>query len=86
MHPVARVSTKYWNNLRTQQSIFGARFYCALLTLYVSAPFGVHLQVVCCFNTIFYILPNHDIYLIPPHRIRLIYSDYLRYFLCLRTT
>jgi hypothetical protein len=25
---------------------FGARFYCALLTLYVSAPFGGHLQVV----------------------------------------
>jgi hypothetical protein len=22
MHPVARVSIKYWNNLRTQQSIF----------------------------------------------------------------
>jgi hypothetical protein len=25
---------------------FGARFYCALLTLHVSAPFGGHLQVV----------------------------------------
>jgi hypothetical protein len=37
----------YWNSLRTQQSIFfGARFYCALLTLHVSAPFGGHLQVV----------------------------------------
>jgi hypothetical protein len=36
---------KYWNNLRTQQSIFSARFYCALLTLHVSAPFGGHLQV-----------------------------------------
>jgi hypothetical protein len=24
---------------------FGARFYCALLTLHVSAPFGGHLQV-----------------------------------------
>jgi hypothetical protein len=46
MHPVARVSIKYWNNLRTQQSIFGAIFYCALLTLHVSAPFGGHLQVV----------------------------------------
>jgi hypothetical protein len=34
MHPVARVSIKYWNNLRTQHSIFSARFYCALLTLY----------------------------------------------------
>jgi hypothetical protein len=46
MHPVARVSIKYWNNLCTQQSIFSARFYCALLTLHVSAPFGGHLQVV----------------------------------------
>jgi hypothetical protein len=25
---------------------FGARFYCALLTLHVLAPFGGHLQVV----------------------------------------
>jgi Ni/Fe-hydrogenase subunit HybB-like protein len=25
---------------------FGARVYCALLTLHVSAPFGGHLQVV----------------------------------------
>jgi hypothetical protein len=25
---------------------FSARFYCALLTLHVSAPFGGHLQVV----------------------------------------
>jgi hypothetical protein len=46
MHPVARVSIKYWNDLHTQQSIFSARFYCALLTLHVSAPFGGHLQVV----------------------------------------
>jgi hypothetical protein len=46
MHPVARVSIKYWNNLRTQQTIFNARLYCALLTLHVSAPFGDHLQVV----------------------------------------
>jgi hypothetical protein len=46
MHPVARVSIKYWNNLRTQQSIFSARFYYALLTLHVSAPFGGHLQVI----------------------------------------
>jgi hypothetical protein len=45
MYPVARVSIKYWNNLRTQQSIFfSARFYCALLTLHVSAPFGGLLQ------------------------------------------
>jgi hypothetical protein len=26
MHPVARVSIKYWNNLCTQQSIFSARY------------------------------------------------------------
>jgi hypothetical protein len=25
---------------------FSSRFYCALLTLHVSAPFGCHLQVV----------------------------------------
>jgi hypothetical protein len=47
MHSVSRVSIKYWNNLRTQQSIFSVRFYCALLTLHVSAPFGGHPQVVC---------------------------------------
>jgi hypothetical protein len=29
-----------------QQSIFGTRFYYALLTLHVSAPFSGHLQVV----------------------------------------
>jgi hypothetical protein len=33
MHSVARVSNKYWNDLRKQQRIFGARFYRALLTL-----------------------------------------------------
>jgi hypothetical protein len=37
---------KYWKNLRTQQSVFCARFYCALLTLHVSAPFRDHFQVV----------------------------------------
>jgi hypothetical protein len=46
MHPVARVLIKYWKNLRKQQSIFSAIFYCALLTLHVSAPFGDHLRVV----------------------------------------
>jgi hypothetical protein len=46
MHPDARVSIKYWNNLRMQQSIFSPRFDCALLTLHVSALFGGHLQVV----------------------------------------
>jgi hypothetical protein len=46
MHPVARVSINYWKNLRMQPSIFSARFYCALLTLHVSAPFSGHLQVV----------------------------------------
>jgi hypothetical protein len=33
MHPVARVSIKYWINIRMQQSFFCAKFYCALLTL-----------------------------------------------------
>jgi hypothetical protein len=33
-------------DLRTQHSIFSTRFYCALITLHVSAPFGGHLQVV----------------------------------------
>jgi hypothetical protein len=41
-----QTSIKYWNNLRTQQSIFSTRFHCALLTLHVSAPFCDHLQVV----------------------------------------
>jgi hypothetical protein len=40
------LTIKYWNNLRTQQSIFSSRFYCALLALHVSAPFGGHRQVV----------------------------------------
>jgi hypothetical protein len=31
---------------------FGARFYCALLTLHVSAPFGGHLQVVRIFSEV----------------------------------
>jgi hypothetical protein len=33
-------------DLRTQHNIFSARFYCALITLHVSAPFGGHLQAV----------------------------------------
>jgi hypothetical protein len=33
-------------DLRTQHNIFSARFYCAFITLHVSAPFGGHLQVV----------------------------------------
>jgi hypothetical protein len=37
---------KYWNNLCTKQSIFSPRFYCALPTPHVSAPFGGHLHVV----------------------------------------
>jgi hypothetical protein len=38
---------KYWNNLRTQESIFLVLdFYYALLTRHVSAPFGGHLEVV----------------------------------------
>jgi hypothetical protein len=47
MHPVARVLIKYWNNLRTQQSILLVLgFFCALLTIHVPAPFGGHLQEV----------------------------------------
>jgi hypothetical protein len=46
MHPVARVSIKYWKTSVRNTVFFGARFYCALLTLHVSAPFGGHLQVV----------------------------------------
>jgi hypothetical protein len=42
MHPVVRVSI---NSVRNTV-FFSARFYCALLTLHVSAPFGGHLQVV----------------------------------------
>jgi hypothetical protein len=51
---------------------FGARFYCALLTLQVSAPFGgLQLSYIILYFYIlkfavlilFYILPNHDIYL-----------------------
>jgi hypothetical protein len=32
---------------------FSARFYCALITLHVSAPFGGHLQVVRKHKNIF---------------------------------
>jgi hypothetical protein len=66
MHPVARVSIKYWNNHRTQESIFSARFYCALLTLHVSAPFGGHLQEVR--KQIEYIVTALDIFCVcePP--------------------
>jgi hypothetical protein len=46
MHPVARVST----NIYVETSVRNkcqCSFYCALLTLHVSAPIGGHLQVVC---------------------------------------
>jgi hypothetical protein len=46
MHPVARVSIKYWKTSVCNTVFFSARFYCALHTLHVSAPFGGHLQVV----------------------------------------
>jgi hypothetical protein len=46
MHPVALVSIKYWKTFVRNKVFFGARFYCALLTLHVSATFGGHLQVV----------------------------------------
>jgi hypothetical protein len=41
------ISTNICRNLRTQQC--RCSFYCALLTLHVSAPIGGHLQVV--YNT-----------------------------------
>jgi hypothetical protein len=40
MHPVARVSIKYWNNLRTQQSIFNAQKNLAL-------------KILCCVWSLF---------------------------------
>jgi hypothetical protein len=46
MHPVARVST----NIYIETSVSNksqCSFYCAPLTLHVSAPIGGHLQVVC---------------------------------------
>jgi hypothetical protein len=46
MHPVVRVSIKYRNNLRTQQSIFLVLDFIVHFSLYVSTPFGGHLQVV----------------------------------------
>jgi hypothetical protein len=33
MHPVARVSIKYWKTSVRNTVFFSARFYCALLTL-----------------------------------------------------
>jgi hypothetical protein len=46
MHPVARASIKYWKTSVRNTVFFSARFYCALITLHVSAPFGGHIQVV----------------------------------------
>jgi hypothetical protein len=46
MHPVARVSIKYWKTSVRNTVLFSARFYCALITLHVSAPFGGYLQMV----------------------------------------
>jgi hypothetical protein len=37
---------KYWKTSVCNTVFFSARFYCALITLHVSAPFGGHLQVV----------------------------------------
>jgi hypothetical protein len=50
MHPVARVSIKYWktsvrNTVFLVLDFIVHLFYCALITLHVSAPFGGHLQV-----------------------------------------
>jgi hypothetical protein len=44
MHPVARVSIKYWNT-SVHNKFFGARFIVHF-TLHVSAPIGGHLQVL----------------------------------------
>jgi hypothetical protein len=46
MYPVARISIKYWNTSVRYKLFFDTRFYCALLTLHVSAPIGGHFQVV----------------------------------------
>jgi hypothetical protein len=43
MHPVARVSIKYWNT-SVRNKFCGARFIVHF-TLQVSAPIGGHLQV-----------------------------------------
>jgi hypothetical protein len=58
MHPVARVSFKYWNTSVSNKS-FGARFIVHF-TLHVSAPIGGHLQVV--YKHIKYIRGNHYIF------------------------
>jgi hypothetical protein len=44
MHPVARVSIKYWNT-SVRNKFFGARFIVHF-ALHVLAPIGGHLQVV----------------------------------------
>jgi hypothetical protein len=44
MHPVARVSIKYWNT-SVHNKFFGSRFV-VYFTLHVSAPIGGHLHVV----------------------------------------
>jgi hypothetical protein len=47
MHPVARVLIKYWNNLRTQQSIFLVLDFITHFSHYMFRPrLGGHLQVV----------------------------------------
>jgi hypothetical protein len=40
------LSIKYWKTSVCNTVFFSARFYCALLTLHVSAPFGGHLEVL----------------------------------------
>jgi hypothetical protein len=48
MHPVARVSINIVYYIKTSvRNKCRCSFYCALLTLHVSAPIGGHLQVVC---------------------------------------
>jgi hypothetical protein len=50
MRPVARVSINIYIYIYIESSVRNkcrCSFYCALLTLHVSAPIGGHLQVVC---------------------------------------
>jgi hypothetical protein len=43
---IDNILIKYWKTSVSNKVFFSARFYCVLLTLHVSAPFGGHLQVV----------------------------------------
>jgi hypothetical protein len=45
MHPVARVSIKYWNNLRTQQSIFLVLDFIVFYFILLFFVFANHLKM-----------------------------------------